>query len=177
MMLFISPMLTLVGLVTMPAGILLSATVIRHSQRFYRGQQRSLGTLNGFIEETYNGHIVVKAFGREKASAERFETLNDELYHNAWKAQFFAGIIMPVTMFLTNLGYVFIAVLGGRLVLGGTILIGDVQAMIQYLRRITHPVSMVTGTSASCSRQWRRPSACSSCSIRPRRPPTSRRRS
>ncbi len=142
MMLTISPVVSIAALVTMPLGILLSGWIVKFSQRFFRGQQAALGALNGFIEENYNGHVVIKAFGQEEISCERFEKLNDTLCRHAQKAQFFSGIMMPSTMLLNNIGYVAVAVLGGSMVLAGRLLIGDVQAMIQYMRQLSQPIAM-----------------------------------
>lgn len=142
-MLTISPWLTLAGLGAMPLGIILSGTLIKFSQKFFKGQQKSLGELNGYIEETYNGHEVIKAFGREQVSKQHFSELNDTLYDYAWKAQFCSGIMMPVIIFITNLGYVVVAITGGYMITAGKLLVGDIQAMIQYIRQFSHPVSMV----------------------------------
>ncbi|MDF3004246.1 MAG: transporter [Oscillospiraceae bacterium] len=142
-MLSISPWLTLAGLGAMPLGIILSGALIKFSQKFFTGQQKSLGELNGYIEETYNGHEVIKAFGREQATQQHFAQLNDTLYDYAWKAQFCSGIMMPVIIFITNLGYVVVAIAGGYMVTAGKLLVGDIQAMIQYIRQFSHPVSMV----------------------------------
>lgn len=142
-MLTISPWLTLAGLGAMPLGIILSGTLIKFSQKFFKGQQKSLGELNGYIEETYNGHEVIKAFGREEISKQHFSELNDTLYDYAWKAQFCSGIMMPVIIFITNLGYVVVAIAGGYMITAGKLLVGDIQAMIQYIRQFSHPVSMV----------------------------------
>ena len=142
-MLTISPWLTLAGLGAMPLGIILSGMLIKFSQKFFKGQQKSLGELNGYIEETYNGHEVIKAFGREQTSKQHFSQLNDTLYDYAWKAQFCSGIMMPVIIFITNLGYVVVAIAGGYMITAGKLLVGDIQAMIQYIRQFSHPVSMV----------------------------------
>lgn len=142
-MLTISPWLTLAGLGAMPLGIILSGTLIKFSQKFFKGQQKSLGELNGYIEETYNGHEVIKAFGREQVSKQHFSQLNDTLYDYAWKAQFCSGIMMPIIIFITNLGYVVVAIAGGYMITAGKLLVGDIQAMIQYIRQFSHPVSMV----------------------------------
>lgn len=143
MMLTISPWLTIAALITMPLGGIFSAKLIKFSQKFFRGQQKSLGQLNGYIEENYNGHDVIKAFSREEVSKQHFSKLNNELYDYAWKAQFCSGIMMPIIMFITNIGYVLVTVLGGYMVIGGWLLVGDIQAMIQYIRQFSHPVSMV----------------------------------
>lgn len=142
-MLTISPWLTLAGLGAMPLGVILSGVLIKFSQKFFKGQQKSLGELNGYIEETYNGHEVIKAFGREQASRQHFAQLNDTLYDYAWKAQFCSGIMMPIIIFITNLGYVVVAIAGGYMITAGKLLVGDIQAMIQYIRQFSHPVSMV----------------------------------
>lgn len=142
-MLTISPWLTLAGLGAMPLGVILSGVLIKYSQKFFKGQQKSLGDLNGYIEETYNGHEVVKAFGREQAAQQHFAQLNDTLYDYAWKAQFCSGIMMPIIIFITNLGYVVVAIAGGYMITAGKLLVGDIQAMIQYIRQFSHPVSMV----------------------------------
>lgn len=142
-MLTISPWLTLAGLGIMPLGVILSGLLIKFSQKFFKGQQNALGTLNGYIEETYNGHEVIKAFGREQTTKQQFTQLNDTLYNYAWKAQFCSGIMMPVIVFITNLGYVVVAVAGGYMIMAGRLLVGDIQAMIQYIRQFSHPVSMV----------------------------------
>ncbi len=142
-MLSISPWLTFAGLAAMPLGVVLSGLLIRFSQKFFKGQQKSLGELNGYIEETYNGHEVIKAFGREETARKRFAQLNDTLCDYAWKAQFCSGVMMPVIIFITNLGYVVVAVAGGYMITAGKLLVGDIQAMIQYIRQFSHPVSMV----------------------------------
>ena len=142
-MMTISPWLTLAGLGAMPLGLILSAWLIKYSQKFYKGQQKSLGELNGYIEETYNGHEVIKAFGSEIAAKRHFAQLNDTLYDYAWKAQFCSGIMMPIIIFITNLGYVVVAIVGGYMMTAGKLLVGDIQAMIQYIRQFSHPVSMV----------------------------------
>ncbi|MEG2174587.1 MAG: ABC transporter ATP-binding protein [Oscillospiraceae bacterium] len=142
MMLTINPALTLAGVITMPLGALLTAKIIRFSQRFFREQQKALGSLNGYIEEMMNGHTVQKAYGREAAVSEEFSHRNAQLYHSAWKAQFCSGLMMPLVGFLTNVGYVLVTVLGGWLVISGRLMVGDIQAMVQYLRQMSHPVSM-----------------------------------
>src|SRR6266567_2148841 len=104
-------------------------------------QQRALGDLNGHVEEMYTGHKIVKAFGREGQSIAEFNERNDKLYHAGWRAQFVSGIIMPLMRFIGNIGYVFVAVVGGIMVTKGTIAIGDVQAFIQYAQQFTQPIT------------------------------------
>lgn len=140
MMLLISPTITLVTLVTIPLSILLTKNVAKHSQGFFKAQSKSLGELNGHIEEMYTGHPIVKAYGHENKSIEEFNTINDRLYTASWKAQFISGVIMPVMQLINNIGYVFVAVVGGIFVINGRITIGDMQAFIQYARQFTQPI-------------------------------------
>lgn len=141
MMLTISPLLTLVALITLPVSALITAKVARRSQPQFKRQQEALGELNGHVEEMYTGHKVVKAYGREKASIARFEEINASLYDAAWRAQFISGIIMPLMNVINNLNYVIICVVGGIRVARGTMAIGDVQAFMQYSRQFTQPIT------------------------------------
>lgn len=143
MMLTISPLLTFLGLITLPLGAFCSACIIKFSQKFFKGQQRALGDLNGYIEETYNGHDVVKAYCREEKAKARFAEVNNQLYSYACKAQFCSGIMMPFVMFFTNIGYIIVSCVGAVMAISGRLLVGDIQAVIQYMRQISHPVSMV----------------------------------
>ncbi|HEU5439561.1 MAG TPA: ABC transporter ATP-binding protein [Ktedonobacterales bacterium] len=142
-MLTISPLLTLVVLVTLPLSVVVTTVIAKRSQRYFARQQRALGELNGHVEEMYTGHKIVKAFGRERSSVARFDTLNDTLYQAGWRAQFVSGMIMPLMMSIGNLGYVLVAVLGGIMVTQGSIAIGDVQAFIQYARQFTQPITQL----------------------------------
>lgn len=135
MMLSISPLMTVIALVTLPASGVLTVIIAKNSQKFFAGQQKLLGELNGHVEEMYTGHKIVRAFGREKESIEQFRKINQELYHAGWKAQFMSGIIMPALNFVTNLGYVFICIVGGLLVAKKAVDLGDIQAFIQYMRQ------------------------------------------
>ena len=121
--------------------------VVKKSQKYFIGQQRTLGELNGHIEEMYTGHNVVKAFGHEKKAIAEFDEVNDRLYEVGWKAQFLSGLIMPIISFIGNLGYVLVAVVGGVLVTKGRISIGDIQAFIQYSRQFTQPMAQVAQIS------------------------------
>lgn len=140
MMLTISPLLTLITMVTLPLYALVTKSIASRSQLYFAAQQKALGELNGHVEEMYTGHQIVKAFGREGQSIEEFNAINQNLYDAGWKAQFVAGIIMPLMSFISNLGYVIICVVGGILVTKRTITIGDVQAFIQYSRQFTQPI-------------------------------------
>lgn len=143
MMLSISPLMTLIALVTLPACAKVTAIVARYSQRFFVQQQKTLGELNGHVEEMYGGHQIVKLFGHEKDSVEKFKQINQRLYEVGWKAQFMSGIIFPAINFVNNIGYVLVVLVGGLLVAQRVIFIGDVQAFIQYMRQFTHPIVQV----------------------------------
>jgi ATP-binding cassette, subfamily B, multidrug efflux pump len=145
LMLTISPLLTLVVVLTLPLSLLITATIARRSQTFFRRQQMTLGQLNGHVEEMYTGHKIVKAFGREGQSVAEFKRLNDTYYEAGWRAQFATGMIMPIMTFVGNLGYVFVAVIGGIMVTRRAIAIGDVQAFIQYARQFSQPITHLSG--------------------------------
>ena len=147
MMLTISPLLTLVSLVVLPVSGILMMQVVKRSQKYFIGQQKTLGDLNGHIEEMYTGHNVVKAFGHEEKAIAEFDEVNERLYDVGWMAQFLSGLIMPIINFIGNLGYVAVAVIGGVLVTKGRINIGDIQAFIQYSRQFTHPIAQVAQIS------------------------------
>ncbi|MGJ7913332.1 ABC transporter ATP-binding protein [Neobacillus sp. LXY-1] len=141
MMLTISPLMTLIVIVTLPLSFISITKIAKKSQGYFMGQQKALGELNGHVEEMYTGHKVIKVFGREKQSIEKFEESNEALYQSAWKAQFMAGLIMPLMGFINNIGYVLVSVAGGILVTKKTIEIGDVQAFIQYARQFSQPIT------------------------------------
>ncbi len=143
MMLTISPLLSLVVLITLPLSLVVTVGIAKRSQRYFAQQQRSLGELNGHVEEMYTGHKIVKAFGHEGESIEEFDKLNDKLYEAGWRAQFVSGVIMPLMMSIGNLGYVFVSVIGGIMVTRGAINIGDVQAFLQYARQFTQPITQL----------------------------------
>jgi ATP-binding cassette, subfamily B, multidrug efflux pump len=143
MMLIISPLLSLIVVLTLPLSLLVTMGIARRSQDYFRRQQRSLGDLNGHVEEMYTGHRIVKAFGREKQSLAEFDERNEKLYNAGWRAQFVSGIIMPLMRFIGNIGYVFVAVVGGIMVTQNAIAIGDVQAFIQYAQQFTQPITML----------------------------------
>ncbi len=147
MMLVVSPWLSLVVLLIIPLTILSSFGIIKRSQGLFRGQQSSLGEINGHIEEMYTGQAVIKAFGREPAVTQTFDAINDKLYGNAWRAQFWSSIIFPLTNFLANLGYVIATVGGCILVIMGRLRVGDVQSFIQYLRNFTQPITQIANLS------------------------------
>ena len=143
MMLTISPLLTLVVILTLPLSVIVTMMVAKQSQKHFVAQQKHLGQLNGHVEEMYTGHKVVKAFGRERQSVERFDEVNDKLYEAGWRAQFISGTIMPLMGFIGNIGYVIVSVVGGVLVTRQAIKIGDIQAFIQYSRQFTQPITQL----------------------------------
>lgn len=141
MMLTISPLLTVIVLLTLPLSFLVIKAIAGKSQGYFIGQQKNLGELNGHVEEMYTGHQIVKAYGHETKAVERFEDINDRLYDSGWRAQFVSGIMMPLMSFIGNIGYVAICVVGGVLVTRQSINIGDIQAFIQYARQFTMPIT------------------------------------
>lgn len=143
MMLSISWVLTLIILVTLPLGVFVIRPIIGRSQKHFTAQQNALGSLNGHIEEMYTGHLVVKAFGHEEESITHFKEINNSLYDSGWKAQFVSGLVMPLMGLVNNIGYVVVAVVGGILAVSGTLLIGDIQAFIQYSRQFTQPINQL----------------------------------
>jgi ATP-binding cassette subfamily B protein len=145
MMLTISWILTFVTLLTLPLSLVVVAGIAKRSQKFFMKQQIALGALNGHVAEMYGGHAIVTAFGHERKSIATFDELNETYYDGAWRAQFVSGIIMPTMMFIGNLGYVLVAVIGGLLVTRRSITIGDVQAFIQYGRQFSMPITQLSG--------------------------------
>lgn len=145
MMLVISPILTLVVLITFPLSAFAIRFVASFSQKHFISQQKELGQINGHVEEMFSGHQVIKAFGHEDTAIEKFDKINNRLYHSGWKAQFISGIMMPLMTFVGNLGYVFVSIGGGILVLNGSIRIGDIQAFIQYSQQFTQPMAQAAG--------------------------------
>ncbi len=143
MMFWISWVLALVALVTIPVSVVLTALIARRSQRLFKQQWDATGELNSIVEEAFTGHQLVKVFGRQREMQAQFDAKNDELFRAAFGAQFVSGIIMPTMMFVGNLSYVAIAVLGGLRVASGQTSLGDVQAFIQYSRQFTQPLTQV----------------------------------
>ncbi|MGA7097702.1 MAG: ABC transporter ATP-binding protein [Acidimicrobiia bacterium] len=143
MMVYISATLALIALVTIPVTIVVAGLVMKRSQTQFISQWRRTGALNSQIEEAFTGHSLVKVFGRQREVQESFDDENEELFQASFKAQFLSGLIMPIMMFIGNLNYVIIAVIGGLRVASGTMSLGDVQAFIQYSRQFTQPVTQV----------------------------------
>ncbi|MCK9860149.1 ABC transporter ATP-binding protein/permease [Paenibacillus sp. ATY16] len=147
MMLTISPLMTLIVFLTIPISLLATAVIAKRSQKYFVKQQAELGKLNGHVEEMYTGHKIVKAFGRERESMEKFEKMNEQLYDAGWRAQFISGIIMPIMSFIGNIGYVFVSIVGGILVTRRAIEVGDILAFIQYTRQFTWPITQLATIS------------------------------
>jgi ATP-binding cassette subfamily B multidrug efflux pump len=143
MMLIISPLLALVALIAIPLSLVVTAVIAKQSQPRFIAQWRTTGELNARVEETFTGHSLVKVFGRQSDAEAAFESKNDELYRASFGAQFISGIIMPSMMFIGNLTYVAIAVVGGLRVAAGSMSLGDVQAFIQYSRQFTQPLTQL----------------------------------
>ncbi|MEZ5094049.1 ABC transporter ATP-binding protein [Nocardioides sp.] len=143
MMVWISPLLALVALVSVPITMVVAAQIMKRSQGLFVAQWRRTGVLNAHVEETFSGHALVKVFGRQGEVERVFAEENDELFRASFGAQFVSGLIMPVMFFIGNLNYVVIAVLGGMRVASGTMSLGDVQAFIQYTRQFNQPLSQV----------------------------------
>jgi ATP-binding cassette subfamily B protein len=143
MMFSISPSLALIALFTVPLTMVVAGTVMKRSQKHFIDQWRQTGTLNAQVEEAFTGHSLVKVFGRQAEVQESFDAENAGLYEASFRAQFLSGLIMPIMMFIGNLNYVVVAVLGGLRVASGTMSLGDVQAFIQYSRQFAQPLTQV----------------------------------
>lgn len=147
MMLSISPIMTLVALIIIPVSLLIVSVVVKRSQKYFRMQQNRLGAINGQVEETFSGHAVVRAFGKEDEVVEKFRQTNEELRESAWKSQFLSGLLMPIMTFVSNLGYVVVAVVGALFAIQGRITVGDIQAFIQYMKNFTQPLTQLAQIS------------------------------
>ena len=143
MMLSISWQMTLAALLILPLSGILMGLVVRKSQKYFVGQQRYMGELNGQVEEMYAGHVVVKAFGAQESAERAFASVNEKLYRSAWKSQFLSGLMQPITTLIGNLGYVAAVVLGSGYAAAGVIAVGDIQSFIQYVRSFNQPVSQI----------------------------------
>ncbi len=145
MMLTISPLLTLLTVVTVPLSLWVTRAIARRSQKLFVAQWRNTGRLNAHIEETYSGFTVVKTFGHRAHAEEQFSELNDDVYHASFGAQFLSGLVSPATIFVGNLSYVAVAVVGGLQVATGQITLGSIQAFIQYVRQFNQPLTQIAG--------------------------------
>lgn len=147
MMLIINVPMTLITLLMVPLSLVLIKVVVSRSQRYFKAQQSTLGEVNSLVEETFSGHTVVKAFGKEKETLKEFKKVNDKLYEVGWRAQFLTALMMPVMNFVGNLGYVAVAVVGSVFAVQGIITVGDIQAFIQYVKNFTQPLSQLAQVS------------------------------
>ncbi len=143
MMLSISPLMTLIALVVLPVSGICVSLAVKKSQKHFITQQEYLGHINGQVEESYGGHLVIKAYNKEEEMISRFNQTNDVLYASAWKSQFLSGIMMPIMQFIGNIGYAAVALSGGMLAIRGIITIGDIQAFIQYVKSFTQPIQQI----------------------------------
>lgn len=148
MMLTISPIMTGITMLILPISMFLLGVVMKKSQKFFRTQQKYLGNINGQVEEAYGGHNVVKSFNKEEDVIRTFEKTNDILYESAWKSQFLGGMMMPIMMFVGNIGYVAVVISGALLAGKGVIMIGDIQAFINYVRNFTQPIQQIAQVTA-----------------------------
>jgi ATP-binding cassette subfamily B protein len=140
MMFTINFTMTLIALTIVPLSVLVIRFVVSHSQKYFRQQQEYLGHINGHVEEMYGGHVVLKAFNGEEESINKFESLNNTLWNSAWKSQLLSTMIMPIMRFISNLGYVAVAILGGTLVIRNQLTVGNIQAFIQYMQSFQQPL-------------------------------------
>ncbi|HET6451358.1 MAG TPA: ABC transporter ATP-binding protein [Spirochaetia bacterium] len=143
MMFVISPLLSAITLVVLPLSFLMARLIAPRSQKYFGDQWKHIGELNGHVEEMYTGHTIVKAFGRERASIQKFNDVNDKVYEASWRAQFVSGLLFPLMSFINNIGYVAVAVAGGIMVAERALAIGDILAFIQYSRQFTMPIAQV----------------------------------
>ena len=143
MMLRINVWMTLAVLLILPLSVGIIGMVMKRSQKYFRAQQSTLAKINGQVEEVYGGLNIVKAFNRQDDMAKTFDAVNDQLYDSAWRSQTFSGVMMPVMQFIGNLGYVVVAILGGYLTITGAIMVGEIQAFIQYVRNFTQPIQQI----------------------------------
>lgn len=147
MMFSINWAMTLITLVIVPVSLVLVRVVVKHSQKYFYAQQALLGAINGQVEETFSGHAVVKAFGREDETVREYDATNEKLYEAGWKSQFLSGLMRPIMEFVGNLGYVAVAVSGSFFAVLGVITVGDIQAFIQYVKNFTQPLTQLAQVS------------------------------
>ncbi len=147
MMISISWLMTLVTLLILPLSVVLIGLVIGKSQKYFKEQQDYLGHVNGHVEEMYGAHTVMKAFNGEEKSIEQFDQYNNTLFSSGWKSQFLSSLMFPVMMFIGNLGYVAVSILGSWLAVNGALAVGDIQAFIQYVRLFTQPIGQIANIS------------------------------
>ena len=149
MMLSISWQMTLISIIVMPIGAFLVKIIVGKSQKYFKKQQDYLGHVNGQVEEIYSGLTVVKAFNGEEKAKEEFSKANTELYKSAWRSQFLSGLMHPIMNFVSNIGYVGVAIAGGYLAIEGKITVGNIQSFIQYNKQFTQPIGQVAQISST----------------------------
>ncbi|MEG1972839.1 MAG: ABC transporter ATP-binding protein, partial [Oscillospiraceae bacterium] len=147
MMLSISVVLTLISFLVIPASLFLINKIVKFSQPLFKRQQKSLGQLNGHIEEMLSAHLVVKSFNMEQQSLEEFEEYNNELCSSAWKSQFASHMMMPLTNMVSNIGYVLVCIVGATLVNAGRLSVGSILSFIQYVRNFNQPIQQIANIS------------------------------
>lgn len=147
MMIVVSPGLTLVSALVVPTCMLVSFLVAKKSQSLFAKQQNSIGKVDGYVEEIYSGHNVIVGFSRENETIDTFKQINSELYESGWRAQFISGVIMPMSQAITNIGYVAVSIFSGYLCIAGALSIGMIQSFIQYLRKLSQPITQVAQIS------------------------------
>ena len=147
MMLTISIKMTIISLIIIPVSGFIIKTIVGKSQKYFKNQQDYLANVNGKVEETYGGLDIVKAFNGENKTIDDFKIANDKLYHSAWKSQFLSGLMYPIMNFISNIGYVGVAVAGGYLAVSGRITVGNIQSFIQYNKQFTHPINQIAEIS------------------------------
>lgn len=141
MMISISWQLTIIAILVLPISMAFISLVVKRSQKYYDKQQAALGEIDGHVDEMFSNHVIVKTFNGESQSIAEFNRINKKLYESGWKSQFLSGLMMPIMHFISNLGYVGVAVIGGWLAINGKISVGDIQAFIQYMNQFTQPIS------------------------------------
>ncbi len=148
MMFSISIPMTIVSLIILPLAGIIVGTIVSRSQKYFKKQQEFLGHVNGQVEEVYGGHLIVKAFNSEESAIKDFEKANNELYRSAWKSQFLSGLMFPIMNFISNIGYVAVAIFGGYLAVKGKITVGNIQSFIQYNKQFTQPINQIAQVSS-----------------------------
>lgn len=143
MMFRISWIMTIAAILIIPISMGIIGFIIKKSQKHFKNQQEYLGHVNGHIEETYSGHIIMKAFNGEEKAIKEFDKLNNKLFESAWKSQFLSGMMMPMMAFIGNLGYVIVSILGGVLAIKKTIEVGDIISFVQYIRTFNQPIAQI----------------------------------
>ena len=148
MMLSINVTMTLISLVILPITTIIVSKIVKKSQKYFKRQQDFLGHVNGEVEEVYGGHIIVKAFNSEEKVINKFNNYNKELYRSAWRSQFLSGLMHPLMHFISNIGYVAVAIIGGYFAIVGKITVGNIQSFITYNKQFTQPITQIAQISA-----------------------------